>query len=94
MNVPASSNDRLCALEVDLEYPKELHDLHNDYPLAPESTEVPQDWLSPWQREVCPEYKSYKKLILNLHDKEEIHSALQKPAVLYLKHGMRLNKDS
>ncbi|XP_068712122.1 uncharacterized protein [Montipora foliosa] len=23
-------------LEVDLEYPKELHDLHNDYPLAPE----------------------------------------------------------
>lgn len=26
-----------CILEVDLEYPKELHDLHNDYPLAPES---------------------------------------------------------
>ncbi len=23
-------------LEVDLEYPKELHDLHNEYPLAPE----------------------------------------------------------
>ncbi len=25
-----------CILEVDLEYPKELHDLHNEYPLAPE----------------------------------------------------------
>ena len=24
-------------LEVDLEYPRELHDLHNDYPLAPEN---------------------------------------------------------
>ena len=24
-------------MEVDLEYPKELHDLHNDYPLAPET---------------------------------------------------------
>ena len=23
-------------LEVDLEYPKELYDIHNDYPLAPE----------------------------------------------------------
>ena len=29
-----------CTLEVDLEYPKELHDLHNDYPLAPESVTV------------------------------------------------------
>ena len=29
-----------CILEVDLEYPKELHDLHNDYPLAPELMEV------------------------------------------------------
>ena len=25
-----------CIIEVDLEYPHELHDLHNDYPLAPE----------------------------------------------------------
>jgi hypothetical protein len=25
-----------CILEVDLDYPKELHNLHNDYPLAPE----------------------------------------------------------
>ena len=25
-----------CILEVDLEYPKKLHDLHNDYPLCPE----------------------------------------------------------
>ena len=25
-----------CILERDLEYPKDLHDLHNDYPLAPE----------------------------------------------------------
>ena len=25
-----------CIIEVDLEYPTNLHDLHNDYPLAPE----------------------------------------------------------
>ena len=29
-----------CILEVDLEYPHELHDLHNDYPLAPDHLEV------------------------------------------------------
>ena len=28
---------RSCTLRVDLEYPKELHDLHNEYPLAVES---------------------------------------------------------
>ena len=27
-------------LQVDLEYPKELHDVHNDYPLAPESFKI------------------------------------------------------
>ena len=26
-----------CFLEVDLDYPEQLHDLHNNYPLAPES---------------------------------------------------------
>ena len=29
-----------CILEVDLEYPAELHELHNDYPLAPEKLEI------------------------------------------------------
>ena len=29
-----------CILEVDLVYPLSLHDLHNDYPLAPERIEI------------------------------------------------------
>ena len=29
-----------CILEVDLEYPKDLHDVHNEYPLAPERLRV------------------------------------------------------
>ena len=33
-------------LEFDLEYPSELHGLHNDYPLAPEKYEISQNMLS------------------------------------------------
>ena len=29
-----------CILEVDLDYPKYLHNLHNDYPLAPERVKI------------------------------------------------------
>ena len=35
-------------LQVDLEYPKELHDVHNDYPLAPEPFKIKKiDKLTP-----------------------------------------------
>ena len=43
-----------CILEVDLEYPKDLHDFHNDYPLAPEQIVV----------------NKVSKLIPNLGDKK------------------------
>ena len=33
-------------LEFDLEYSQELHDLHNDYPLAPEKMKVTKEMLS------------------------------------------------
>ena len=36
-------------LEVDLEYPKGLHDAHNSYPLAPERMVVQKEWMSEYQ---------------------------------------------
>ena len=32
LNIYASNSLKEYILEVDLEYPKELHELHNDYP--------------------------------------------------------------
>ena len=43
--VSATSNEGYI-LEVDLEYPDELHHLHNDYPLAPQKIKVTDDMLS------------------------------------------------
>jgi len=38
-------------LEVNLEYPDHLHDVHNDYPLAPEHMTVTKDMLSDYNRD-------------------------------------------
>jgi len=39
-------------VEVDLEYPEELHDLHNDYPCAPGKMLVKDDMLSDYCRKI------------------------------------------
>ena len=43
--------------EVDLEYPKELHDLHNDYPCAAEKMVVKDEMLSPYCKKIKEDYK-------------------------------------
>ena len=65
-----------CILEVDLEYPEELHDLHNDYPLCPERVE-------------CD--KGVKKLIPNLRHKNN-YVVHYKTLMQCLRLGMKLKK--
>ena len=43
-------------LEVELEYPDELHVLYNDYPLAPEKLAILYDMLSEFFKKVADEY--------------------------------------
>ena len=46
-NKYSSNSLKGCVLEVDLEYPKELYELNNDYPLDPEKkTEIKEKMLS------------------------------------------------
>ena len=65
-----------CILEVDLEYPEELHDLHNDYPLCPERVECDH---------------GVKKLIPNLRHKNN-YVVHYKTLIQYLNLGMELKK--
>ena len=44
-------------LEVDLEYTDKLHELHNDYPLAPEKRTVSSDMLSNYCKEIADKYE-------------------------------------
>ena len=43
-------------LKVDFEYPDELHELHNDYPLAPKNLAVSSDMLSKYCKEIADNY--------------------------------------
>ena len=60
-------------LEVDLKYPKELHELHNNYPLAAEKLIVTNDMLSRYCKSIADQYEikagDVKKLIPSLGNK-------------------------
>ena len=56
--------------EVDLHYPVELHDKHDDYSLAPESLEIDRSMDSPLQIAVFPASPPQRKLTPNLMDKK------------------------
>ena len=82
-------------LEVDLEYPKNLHDLHNDYPLAPEKIQITSDMLSPYSTELLQTLNcgmgKVPKLVPNLMGKSNyvVHFCNLR---YYLELGMKLNR--
>ena len=88
-------DERGYIFEVDLEYPKEIHDRHNLYPLCPEKKRVQSEWLSNYQKEIKNKLHinddHVDKLITDLTDKS--HYILHyKNLQLYIQLGMKLNK--
>ena len=81
--------------EVDLEYPRELHDLHNDYPVAPEKAKVSKNMLSRYCKKIAEKYKipmgQVNRLIPTLKSKEKyvIH---YRNLQLYLYLGLNITK--
>ena len=82
-------------LEVDLKYPNELHELHNDYPLAPEKRFATNDILSKYCKSIADKYDinvgDVKKLIPNLGNKTK-YIVHYRNLQLYLSLGMKLTK--
>ena len=74
LNKYSSNSSKENVLEVDLEYPKELRELHNDYPLAPDKIEIEREMLSEYQLKIADHYNipigNVKKLVPNFFDRQ------------------------
>ena len=72
MNIKNNSSTEY-VLETDLEYPKKLHNIHNDYPLASEKINIPKEWLSKYCSKITSVHNittgTVKKLVSNLMNK-------------------------
>ena len=81
--------------EVDIEYPSELHDLHNDYQLVPEKLETSKGILSKYCFNIANKYKvkagGVNKLVPNLRNKK-VYVVHYRNLQSYLSLGMKLIK--
>ena len=73
---PISNNSPIeYILEVDLEYPDKLHELHNDYPYALEKLKISQNMLSIYCSNIANKYDikicGVNKLVRNLGNKSK-----------------------
>ena len=81
-------------LEVDLEYPEDLHDATNAYPLAPERMMVQKKWMSDYQDDlfgVGAAPTEVENLVPNLRNKDR-YVLHYRNLQLYMSLGMRLTE--
>ena len=84
-----------CVLKVDHEYPKELREIHKDYPFEPDKIEIKRKMVSNYQLRIADLYNipiyNVKKILPNFFDKEKyvIH---YENFQLYLTLGLKLKK--
>ena len=61
---------KACVLKVDLVYPKELQELHNDYLLAPDEIQIKREMLSEYELKIADlcniPFGNVQKLVPNI----------------------------
>ena len=77
--------------EVDLSYPQDPHDAHDDYPLAPESLGIGREIYSPAQQAAFPQTAPQRKLTPNLRD-EVRYVVHYRNLKLYLQLGLAVTR--
>ena len=89
------NSDKGLILEVDLEYPQDLHNLHNDFPLGPEKIKVDKNMLSDYCKQIADKFNISSglvhKLIPTLNNKEK-YVLHYRNLQLYLSLGLKLKK--
>ena len=78
-------------VEVDLLYPKHLHDKHNGLPLAPEKRQILPAWLSVYARSFRIKPNKNEKLIETLFDRKN-YVCHYENLKFYVKHGLLVGK--
>ena len=91
-----NEQDKGYFLKVDLEYPKELHDLHDTFPCAPEHVEIKEEMLSDYQKKLAQDLGikiGRKKLCFTLQVKKG-YICHYRNLKLYLELGLKITKVS
>ena len=97
VNLPLynENSDKGIILDVDLEYPEELHQLHNDYPCAPEKMIITNEMLSDYATNLKDLHGvssgRVNKSVTTLFNKEK-YVLYYRNLQLYLQLGLKLKK--
>ena len=98
MNRNTRNSSKVSVLEVDLEYTKELSELHNDYRVAPDKIEIKRQMFSNYQIKVADFYNipisNVKKLVPNFFfsKKKKCLCFIMKTCNAILRLGLKFKK--